>query len=63
MRASRARRSLLRRDAVKVMLQTRQHIEEGYSQAERGDLIDGDQAEREIQAMKITSRRDQAERR
>jgi Arc/MetJ-type ribon-helix-helix transcriptional regulator len=28
------------------------HIEEGYVQAERGDLIDGDQARREIQAMK-----------
>ena len=28
------------------------HIEEGYRQAERGDLIDGDQARREIQAMK-----------
>ena len=28
------------------------HIEEGYSQAERGELIDGDQASREIQAMK-----------
>ena len=28
------------------------HIEEGYLQAERGDLIDGAQARREIQAMK-----------
>ncbi len=28
------------------------HIEEGFSQAERGELIDGDQARREIQAMK-----------
>lgn len=28
------------------------HIEEGYRQAEQGDLIDGDQARREIQAMK-----------
>jgi len=28
------------------------HIEEGYQQAERGQLIDGDQARREIQAMK-----------
>ena len=27
-------------------------IEEGYLQAERGELIDGDQARREIQAMK-----------
>ena len=28
------------------------HIEEGYQQAERGELIDGKQARREIQAMK-----------
>jgi antitoxin ParD1/3/4 len=28
------------------------HIEEGYLQAERGELIDGAQAGREIQAMK-----------
>jgi Arc/MetJ-type ribon-helix-helix transcriptional regulator len=28
------------------------HIEEGYLQAERGELIDGAQAQREIQAMK-----------
>ena len=28
------------------------HIEEGFLQAERGELIDGDQARREIQAMK-----------
>ncbi len=28
------------------------HLEEGYQQAERGQLIDGDQARREIQAMK-----------
>jgi len=28
------------------------HIEEGYQQALRGELIDGDQARREIQAMK-----------
>src|ERR1700689_3637673 len=28
------------------------HIEEGCLQAERGELIDGDQARREIQAMK-----------
>ena len=28
------------------------HIEEGFSQAERGELIDGAQARREIQAMK-----------
>ena len=34
------------------MLQTRQHIEEGYLQADHGELIDGEQARREIQAMK-----------
>ena len=28
------------------------HIEEGYLQAERGELIDGTQAQRDIQAMK-----------
>ncbi len=28
------------------------HIEEGYLQAERGELVDGDEARREIQAMK-----------
>ena len=28
------------------------HIEEGYQQAERGELIDGAQARREMQAMK-----------
>jgi antitoxin ParD1/3/4 len=28
------------------------HIEEGYQQAERGDVIDGAQARREIQTMK-----------
>ena len=28
------------------------HVEEGYQQAERGQLIDGDQARRDIQAMK-----------
>ena len=28
------------------------HIEEGYLQAERGEVIDGTQARREIQAMK-----------
>lgn len=30
------------------------HIEEGYLQAERGELIDGDKARHEIQAMKNT---------
>ena len=28
------------------------HIEEGFQQAERGELIDGEQARREIQIMK-----------
>ena len=28
------------------------HIEEGFLQAERGELIDGDEARREIRAMK-----------
>jgi uncharacterized protein (DUF433 family) len=28
------------------------HIEEGYLQAERGELIDGEQARREVHAMK-----------
>jgi antitoxin ParD1/3/4 len=28
------------------------HIDEGYQQAERGELIDGKQARREVQAMK-----------
>ena len=28
------------------------HVEEGFLQAERGELIDGDQARREIQTMK-----------
>jgi hypothetical protein len=28
------------------------HIEKGYQQAERGELIDGDQARRDLQAMK-----------
>jgi Arc/MetJ-type ribon-helix-helix transcriptional regulator len=32
------------------------HIEEGYLQAERGELIDGEQARREIQAMKDNRR-------
>jgi Arc/MetJ-type ribon-helix-helix transcriptional regulator len=32
------------------------HIEEGYLQAERGEVIDGPQARREIQGMKDTWR-------
>src|SRR5271157_2778782 len=34
------------------------HIEEGYLQAERGELIDGAQARREIQAMKESWRQE-----
>jgi Arc/MetJ-type ribon-helix-helix transcriptional regulator len=34
------------------------HIEEGYRQAERGELIDGERARREIQAMKENWRTD-----
>jgi len=34
------------------------HIEEGYLQAERGELIDGAQARHEIQAMKDNWRRE-----
>ena len=30
----------------------KEHVEEGYLQAERGELIGGDQARREIQTMK-----------
>ena len=30
------------------------HVEQGYLQAERGEIIDGDLARREIQAMKDT---------
>jgi hypothetical protein len=37
---------------------TDQHIEEAYSQAQRGELIDGDQARREIQSMKNTRRQE-----
>ena len=44
------------------MLQTRQHIEEGYLQAESGELIDGDQAQREIQDMKAIWRQERARR-
>jgi len=36
------------------------HIEQGYLQAERGDLIDGEQARREIQAMKETWRQERS---
>jgi len=42
------------------VLQVRQHVEEGYSQARSGDLIDGDQARREIQAMKSAWRQERS---
>jgi antitoxin ParD1/3/4 len=51
------RRALEAQDAVETWTdEERQalsaHIEEGYLQAERGELIDGAQARREIQGMK-----------
>jgi hypothetical protein len=36
------------------------HIEEGFLQAERGELIDGAQARREIQTMKENWRQNRA---
>ena len=39
------------------------HIEEGYLQAERGELIDSSQARREIQATKETWRQEHAPKR
>ena len=39
------------------------HIEEGYQQAERGELIDGAQARREIQVMKENWREGRSPRR
>jgi Arc/MetJ-type ribon-helix-helix transcriptional regulator len=39
------------------------HIEEGFAQAERGDLIDGAQARREIQGMKENWRQERASKR
>ncbi|HEV3200205.1 MAG TPA: hypothetical protein VGZ73_20010 [Bryobacteraceae bacterium] len=38
------------------------HIEEGYRQAERGELVDSTQARREIQAMKDTWRQERLSR-
>ena len=51
------RRALLSQDAEESWTDEERralsaHIEEGYLQAERGELIDGSQARREIQAMK-----------
>ena len=39
------------------------HIEEGFMQAERGELIDGAQARREIQGMKDTWHQERASKR
>jgi len=39
------------------------HIEEGYLQAERGELIEGAQARREIQSMKDAWREERSARR
>jgi len=39
------------------------HIEEGYLQAERGELIDGAQARREIQAMQDSWRQERSAKR
>jgi Arc/MetJ-type ribon-helix-helix transcriptional regulator len=39
------------------------HIEEGYLQAERGDLIDGDRARGEIQSMKDAWLQERAQKR
>lgn len=39
------------------------HIEEGFLQAERGELIDGAQARREIQAMKENWRQERSPKR
>ncbi|MGA2589636.1 MAG: hypothetical protein ABSH32_06955 [Bryobacteraceae bacterium] len=39
------------------------HIEEGFLQAERGELIDGARARREIQTMKETWREERAPKR
>ncbi len=40
-----------------------EHIEEGFLQAKSGELIDGDQARREIQAMKDGWRQERAPKR
>jgi predicted transcriptional regulator len=39
------------------------HIEEGFLQAERGELVDGVQARREIQALKDDWRRERSSKR
>lgn len=36
------------------------HIEQGYLQAERGELVDGEKARREIQAMKDSWRQNRS---
>ena len=51
------RRALVAQDAEESYTEEERrafssHIEEGYQQAERGELLDGEQAQRDIQAMK-----------
>lgn len=49
-------------DYYQGMLDARRHIDEGYVQAERGELIEGDQAQREIQELKAAWRQNHAHR-
>jgi Arc/MetJ-type ribon-helix-helix transcriptional regulator len=61
------RRALLAQDAEESWTEEERralsaHIEEGYLQAERGELIDGDQARGDIQAMKAAWREARARR-
>jgi Arc/MetJ-type ribon-helix-helix transcriptional regulator len=54
------RRALQAQDAEESWTDhEREQVEEGYLEAERGELVDPEQARREIQAMKET-RREQA---
>ena len=48
---------------VDELADMRAHIEEGFLQAERGELIDGAQARREIQARKDTWHQDRSPKR
>jgi predicted transcriptional regulator len=50
-------------DYVDELDTVRRHIEEGFLQAEHGDLIDGDQVRRDLQVWKGTWRPDDAARR
>ncbi len=61
------RRALLAQDAEESWTEEERralsaHIEEGYLQAERGELIGGDQARNDIQAMKAAWREERARR-